>query len=380
MAGRHAAVAQHHPWHLHQRTLSRRGFLGVVAGSSAVVAFGQLGGRAAAAAPSPVLYFSSTELDALPRSGQGWDYVRKVGSTDYGAIDLSDMGSFKPSQLMGAAILYKLGEGGLGRTKIVSRLEEALGTEDATSSPKDFYRNISAFLQTAALVDHDLTSWARAILSRHYGTSSHPKWDQIQKCARVAGHNFGGYARVSLAAIGAYLRDASLVAEAAEYTAQWTGHKPAQFNPTSGFKQSLAVRAYAGGQGTINPITSDWRNGVNVEDGGRGLDSSGQPSGDGITYQEGCLEAQLSTALILYHNGYPDAFTWGDAALLRNAQSVNMNWAGAAGNRQHIPHLLNTIYRPARQLPTRAESKPGHSLGFGQWLASGAFLDGAGLA
>jgi hypothetical protein len=378
MAGRHAARAQARGTES-TGALSRRTFLGVVAGSSAVVAFGSLGGRAAAAS-SPVLYFSAAQLAALPSSGPGWDYVRKVGSTDYGPIDLSDMDSFKPSQLMGAAVLATLGAGGIGRAKIVSRLQEAIGTENATASPKDFYRNISAFLQTAALVDYDLTGWAGAILSRGYGTGKHPKWDQIQECARVAGHNFGGYARASLAAIGAYLGDAALLAEAAEYTAQWTGQRPAQFVPTSGFKDSLTVGAYPGGQGTINPPTADWRNGINVEDGGRGLDSSGRPSGPGITYQEGCLEAQLSTALVLFQNGYPDVFAWGEGALLRNAQSVNMNWAAAAGNRQHIPHLLNAIYQPARQLPTRAETKPGHSLGFGQWLASSDLLAGAGLA
>ena len=94
----------------------------------------------------------------------------------------------------------------------------------------------------------------------------------------------------------------------------------------------------------------------------------------GVSYTLESLQGLVLQVELLSRNGYPDAWQWSSAALLRTALLVNRSaaaggegWDGASVN-AHLPWILNARY--GLSIPTRPAGF-GRTFGFTDWLYGG---------
>jgi hypothetical protein len=92
--------------------------------------------------------------------------------------------------------------------------------------------------------------------------------------------------------------------------------------------------------------------------------------GHGLHYSVGAMDGALFTAVVLWHNGYPGVFSWGDNALQRNGRSLtDADWGTIVNSQQQVPFIVNHAYGSVA-LPTKATGAVGRALGLGEWLTA----------
>jgi hypothetical protein len=108
-----------------------------------------------------------------------------------------------------------------------------------------------------------------------------------------------------------------------------------------------------------------------VADVSRGGPLAWPPAEPGISYTLESLQGLVLQVELLSRNGYPDAWQWSNAALMRAAQLVNR--AAAAGSEDwdvasvtnHLPWILNARY--GLSIATRPAGF-GRTFGYTDWL------------
>lgn len=345
------------------------------------------------------LYISAAEVTSLPGSGTGYTYAKASAdstgwNTDLGFIDNNDV----PAAVNAGIMYRKLGTAGY-KTAVTNWVKAAVGSESGAAQPLNPWRHIGGLIAAADLVDmpastvcnngQTFLAWVQSLPDKV--VPGQTNWNTLRKCTTTSGNNWGAYARGSLLAVGLYLKlnsdsaGQALIDLCVSTHKRWCGDKTVP-NPFTASGSHIAGwdgdGGYPGSQGVINSSTATTTlRGANVEDASRG---GGPPTivGAGASYTLEAWDGALMTAILLYHNGYTDVFTWGNSAMRRNIERsvVDYNINGVNHIYNHTAWFVNKAY--GTSLATVAESgTPSDTSrinGSGSWLGATAssFLTG----
>lgn len=338
------------------------------------------------------MFLSATERGALVKSGAAWNRVVATSTADAGTPDLANINSIVQTKVLVQALRWAADGGGVGRDAIINKVKAVVGTETKTDQPLNPYRQIATWIVIADLVDMPGTTvcangqtfdaWVASLPDKVLPGQSN--WNTVRKCARFSGNNWGFYAKPALLAIGLWLNNASIIAEARSYFRRAIGitSEPNTFTPSGAFSGGWdgPSTTYPSTQGVLNPVSSNKDlNGANSEDASRG--SSAPPlTGSGLSYTMEAVDGILMTATLLHHAGDTDVWQWADSAIKRNAVSIdatNANWNGSNHIYWFAPHLINHVY--GTSLPVKTlDSYGSRAMPYcTDWLAQSSYLRSA---
>jgi len=414
---------------------SATGGSGGSGGSGATTATGGAGGTGASGTggsggttSGAYLVMPQAELEALPVSGDAWDYL-KARADEAVAITLdagseaspwlpnyNDSGAAQrvPARYLAAALVVASafdGDKAPYRAAVAAALRHVMGSEEEASTDGTAAgdrllataRQLPAWVLSADLIalDGSLTGtrttpgsdsgtdwtattfddWLSSVRTKTIGT--HGRWTNITLTHENSAANWGAHCAASRVAASLYLGDDSDVDRAATvlrgamgdsnaYPAYPDGQNPQDgegFQTTSSFDSSWACN-YSATVGGWRPINSGdcgaAMDGIVVEDMSRSAGAYPNYDDTGIGYAFETMAGLHLAALLLDRQGVA-AFSWSDDALKRA-----MLWLDGEGQvpgsgsvRQHVPWITNHFY--GTNLPT-GEARMGRGFGFTDWL------------
>jgi hypothetical protein len=259
----------------------------------------------------------------------------------------------------------------------------AIGTErvGANNSILALGRQLGAYVLAADLISLDgaddarFRDWLAAMRTAQLG--GHGRWVTLIGTHEDSMNNWGAFAGAARIAASLYLGDSADVARAARVArgflgdaASWSAWQPLTAEGAT-WACDPATRIPINAPCVLNGIDVG---GAIVADISRGGPLAWPPAEPGVSYTLESLQGLVLQVELLSRNGYPDAWQWSSAALLRTALLVNRSaaaggegWDGASVN-AHLPWILNARY--GLSIPTRPAGF-GRTFGFTDWLYGG---------
>jgi hypothetical protein len=334
-------------------------------------------------AGSSYILMPRSELLALPTSGPGWDLLKSVADAPLPAPNLCDInGKANLATFASALVFARTGVAAYG-AKARAGVMAALPTQvvGCSGGVLSLGRQLTAYVLAANLAglsgtdDATFRTWLTTIRSKNIG--GHSVWYTLIGTQQNASNNWGAYAGASRIAADLYLGDLADLALAAKITRGFLGDRAAY----AGFKQNLDADdlswTCSGSGATYTPVNPACvKQQINLDGGipndiSRGGGLRWPPAEPGISYQVDSIQGMGLQVELLYRNGYPDAWSWSNAALKRAADIVTRSgtsggatWNMTTSGRQ-MPWLLNRRY--GTKIPT-APAGIGRGIGFTEWL------------
>jgi hypothetical protein len=325
------------------------------------------------------IFATEAEIQSLPVTGTAWDRVKAISTTDPGVGQLGAISSTHGPSLIVMALRWRRDGGGLGRQVVIDHALQALATyDDPIDQPLNPYRQIGAYVRALDLVDASMATpvpgtglTLGALYDRLVtydfltatGVSGNARWANALETTRDSGSNWGSMARDMVAAIG-LIRGNQVWIDLArkshkrmlgDLTVHNQGTSGTSTNPRFTTQTSISAAWFPAGYsypdttGAINPAVADLDlAGANAVEASRG--SAAPPlSASGLGYTMESWEGMVATSLLFLHAGYPDALTWGNNAIARNAANFNRygGWTDNASTqaaRRFLAHLCNYLF------------------------------------
>jgi len=402
---------------------------GATTATGGTIGTGGTGGVGAGGSTSGAyLVMARAELEALPTSGDGWDYLK--ARADEGVAITLDAGSEAspwlpnyndsgaaarvPGRFLAAAFVVASsfeGDKAPYRAAVEAALRHVMGSEEEASTDGTAAgdrllataRQLPAWVLSADLIELDgsmtgtrtspgaetgadwtaitFDDWLDGVRTKTIGT--HGRWTNLSQTHESSAANWGAHCAASRVAASLYLGDDADVdrattvlqgafGDSSAYPAYPAGQTPLAgegFQPTSSFDSTWACN-YSATVGGWLPINSDAcgaaMDGIVVEDISRSAGAYPSYDDTGIRYSFETMAGLHLAALLLERQGVA-AFAWSNDALKRA-----MLWLDGEGQvpgsgsvRQHVPWITNHFY--GTNLPT-SDARMGRGFGFTDWL------------
>ena len=340
-------------------------------------AFGACFGSSVAGADG--FFVSRSQLGRLPTAGRAWQSLLDEAERAYLAPDLGDQDGAANTRTWAKALVGVR----LGREDLIDEVLRSL-REISDRAPDPDWRTLAvgrellAYVLSADLIelsrrDPVLDQAFRARLESLRETS-------FQGRTLVTTHedrpnNWGTHAGATRIAIALYLGDRADLAAAAAVHRGWLGERGAY----SGFRygelswQEDEARPVGVNRAGAQRAGIDL-DGSQPEEMRRGGPLADPPAPTGYAWE--ALQGATVATELLARNGYPDAWRWGESALLRAVDylaRLDVAYGGwwATGDDRWNVWLVN--HGTGRAYPTEAGVRPGKNLGFTDWThASGS--------
>lgn len=316
--------------------------------------------------PSGQLLVSRTTLASLPTSGTPWTNLKRYADAT-STPNLADQESANDVQTFAAALVYARTGDTAYRSKVITNLRAAMGTE-AGGRTLALARNLPGYVLAADLIslssadsslDATFRSWLRSAITRTLSDGRN-----VIRMQGEQGNNWGAHATSALAATYAYLGDRAGLDHVALVLRGFLGDADAWY----GWRYHQALSWAVGAKPTpINPAGAT-KDGHSVD----GVIQQDQVRGCGFTwpackenYAWESLQGLVLGAELMSRQGY-DAWNWSNRAIYRS-----VNWLvrdasyPAEGDDTWIPWLVNRRY--GSSFPTTT-TRPGKNFGFTDWL------------
>jgi len=319
------------------------------------------------------LWIDRDRLMGLPARGPAWDRLLAEASAAYLRPDLSDQDDLADTRTLAKALVgTRLARAGLINDVRSALREVTYGGSDRDASTLSLGRALTAYVISADLID-------LAAIDRSLDADFRRKLDLLrrttyQERSLVSTHedrpnNWGTHAGAARVAIALYLGDAADLTAAAAVHRGWLGERSSYARFQFG---SLAWQADEARPVGINRRGAT-RAGVDLdgalpEEMRRGGPLARQPNHTGYPWE--ALQGATVTTELLARNGYPDAWSWGDSALvrsfafLRRLDSAYGGWWASGDDRWNV-WLVNS--GSGSTYPTEAGVGAGKNMGFTDW-------------
>lgn len=330
----------------------------------------QIGGEDA---HGPGLWIARERLMTLPTEGAAWDRLLDEADAPELVPDLADQDDRADTRALAKALVgVRLGRS--DRIEEVRRAIEALvqGDSELAARTLSLGRALPAYVIAADLIG--LPSLDPALDAAFRAKLASLRQLELEGRTLVSTHaerpnNWGTHAGAARVAIALYLGDEADLAAAAEVHRAWVG---ASSSPTGFRFGDLGWQADPLAPVGVNPRGAR-RAGLDV-DGAlpdemrRGGPLAEPPGWTGYAWE--ALQGATVTAELLARNGHPDAWSWGDDALLRAVDylaRLDDRFGGwrASGDDRWIPWLVN--HATGSVYPAEAGVQAGKNLGFTDW-------------
>ncbi|MEO5939925.1 MAG: hypothetical protein ABIQ76_03465, partial [Candidatus Limnocylindrales bacterium] len=343
--------------------------------------------RTANAASSYIL-MPRSELLALPMSGAAWTGLKAVADQALPTPDVCNQDAKHHLATFASALVYaRTGVDSYG-TKARAGVMAAIRTQrdGCGNAVLALGRQLTAYVLAANLAglsgtdDATFQTWLSTIRAKVIG--GHPTWNSLIVTHGNSPNNWGAYAGASRIAADLYLGDTVDLAVASRITRGFLGDRTAYAGFTDNLTSAAIAWSCSGSSATYTPENPGCtKSGINLDGGvvadiSRGGSLSWPPSDPAIPYQLEAIQGVGLQVELLYRNGYPAAWGWGNdglkraaALVTRSAAAGGTGWNATTASRQ-MPWLLNRRY--GTSIPTRT-SGTGRAIGFTDWLyGSGA--------
>lgn len=320
------------------------------------------------------LWIDHDRLMSLPTHGPAWERVFQEATKPYVAPDLSDQNDGANTRTLAKALVGVR----LGRSDLVD--DVVRGLRSVTDDPSDAgarslapSRLLAAYVIAAdviglAQLDPTLDARFRERLRTIRVTDYLGR--TIVSTHEMRPNNWGTHAGAARIAIAIYLGDDADLAAAAAVHRAWVG-EPGDVNPAFRFG-ALDWQADPSRPIGINPRGASAGgidlDGAQPEEMRRGGPLASPPGPTGYPWE--ALQGATVAAELLARHGYPDAWVWGDDALVRavdylfRLDRAHGGW-WATGDDRWIVWLVNRA--TGRAYPTEVGVSPGKNMGFTDW-------------
>lgn len=320
------------------------------------------------------LWIDRDRLMSLPTRGPAWERVLDEALQPYVAPDLADQNDSVNTRTFAKALVGVR----LGRSDLIDDVVRAL--RSVTDDPSDIgasalapSRSLAAYVIAADVVglaqvdptlDARFRERLRAIRETDYLGRT------IVSTHEMRPNNWGTHAGAARIASAIYLGDDADLAAAAAVHRAWVG-EPGQVNPDFRFG-ALDWQADPSHPVGVDPrgasVAGIDLDGALPEEMRRGGPLSSPPGRTGYAWE--ALQGATVAAELLARHGYPDAWHWGDDALVRavdylfRLDGAHGGW-WASGDDRWIVWLVNRAND--RAYPTEVGVSPGKNMGFTDW-------------
>lgn len=318
-------------------------------------------------------FVSRSQIARLPTAGRAWQALLYEAEASHLAPDLGNQDGRANTRTWAKALVGVR----LGREDLIDEVRGSL-REISDRAPHPGWttlavgRELLAYVLAADLIelsrrDPDLDQAFRARLRSLRDAN-------FQGRTLVTTHedrpnNWGTHAGATRVAIALYLDDEADLEAAAAVHRGWLGEREAY----SGFRfGSLSWQENEGRPVGVNRSGARLRgidlDGSLPEEMRRGGPLSDPPARTGYAWE--ALQGATVTTELLARNGYPDAWRWGDAALLRavdyleRLDAAHGGWWASGDDRWNV-WLVN--HGTGRAFPIETGVGPGKNLGFTDW-------------
>lgn len=296
------------------------------------------------------VWINQDELLALPMSGSAWDTVKSTSNCSTGA-NISDQNSNHDISTMGCALYAARTGDATARTKAITAIESAIGTE-AGARWLAVGRNLGGYIIAADVLgikSGPIYDWLSSFMTKKLAHDNNGTPITLKESAWASGSNASAQEGFVHAALASYLQNKSELDWNWAAFRRYTGDRTSPWKITSnddswqiipsdpvGIQNSGAVK---------NSILID---GAISNDMSRGGSLAWPPAY--TSYPWVGLEGAVPAALVLSRQGYP-AWTVSNSALRRAATflynvkiaSNDVNWYDTT-RAPEIKHVLNKIY------------------------------------
>ena len=319
------------------------------------------------------LWISRDHLMSLPTSGPAWERLFAEASAPYQRLDLSDQDDLADTRTLAKALVGTR----LARAGLIDDVRSALrevthGGSDRNASTLSLGRALTAYVLSAdiidlAAIDPSLDADFRRKLEALRRTSYQGR--SLISTHEDRPNNWGTHAGAARVAIALYLGDEADLAAAAAVHRGWLGERSSY----AGFQfGALSWQADESRPIGINRRGAT-RSGINIdgalpEEMRRGGTLAARPAPTGYPWE--ALQGATVTTELLARNGYPNAWSWGDSALvraidfLRRLDAAYGGWWANGDDRWNV-WLVN--YGSGSTYPTEGGVGAGKNMGFTDW-------------
>ena len=319
------------------------------------------------------LFVSRSRLVRLPTAGPAWRALLEEAEAEPLAPDLGDQDGRANTRTWAKALVGVR----LAREDLIEEVRESLReisdrAPDPSWSALAVGRELLAYVLAADLID---LSDRDSELDRALRARLRSLLDaRFQGRTLVSTHedrpnNWGTHAGATRIAIALYLGDEAELAAAAAVHRGWLGEREAYSDFRFGALSWQADEARPLG---INRVGAR-RNGIDLdgalpEEMRRGGPLADPPARTGYAWE--ALQGATVATELLTRNGYPDAWRWGDSALLRafdylaRLDAAHGDWWARGDDRWNV-WLVN--HGAGRTYATETDVGPGKNLGFTDW-------------
>lgn len=331
---------------------------------------GCLGSRVAAL---DGLWISHERLMALPTQGPAWQNVLAEATSSYLEPDLSDQNDPANTRTLAKALVGVR----LSRPALIDQVRRALravtyGRSETGARSLAVGRELVAYVLAADIID--LATRDPALDEDFRAKLAYLREVDLGGRTLVSTHedrpnNWGTHAGATRIAIALYLGDDEDLAAAAEIHRAWLGERSTH----SAFRfGDLAWQEDEARPVGINSRGAE-RAGIDLdgaqpEEMRRGGPLGDPPARTGYAWE--ALQGATVVAELLANNGYPDAWSWGDDALLRAVDYLyrlhvdHGGWWATGDDRWNV-WLVN--HGTGSAYPAVAGVRPGKNVGFTDW-------------
>lgn len=275
--------------------------------------------------PTGHLWISPQRLASLPTSGAAWTRLTAKAKGNWGSPSFSSYTEDWAHGLMAGALVAARIDAIDLRSKVITNITTAMSKPYGRDSFKEVTRILPEIVMSASLVGYrspGFTDWLRELLAYTFGGSDP---GTIATNQRTGPGNSGAMAGASLAAIGVYLADPALIAQAVDGLRMFLGQHPGDFE----IREQSRCQWYAAYPDRtkyvpINPTPST-RSGMDVSgllpvEMDRG--ESNPPDPVYKNYPRVTLNGRVVQAGILREAGAYDAFADPDKGLVRASEAL----------------------------------------------------------
>jgi len=319
------------------------------------------------------IWISTSEVMALPTSGDAWENVLADAELDEGSPTLCDEDSPNSVLVIAKALVYVRTGTESYRTEVRQSVMGAIGTEDGSNCRSlGLGRKLAGYVIAADLVglteseEATFRTWLAGVRTEVLDGDNRSLVD----CHEIRPNNWGTMCGASRAAASTYLGDATDVARTAQVFKGWLGDRSSY----AGFEygSDLSWHLDPANPRGVNPLGAMKQgtviDGVLPDDMRRGGSfKTGCPGYTG--YPWGALQGVVTQAEILYRQGY-DAWNWENQAERRAVQylyNLDQTCGGwwATGDDEWTPWIVNHVY--GTSFPAVSPAEHGKIMGYTDW-------------
>lgn len=330
--------------------------------------------RGVADAGSSGLWIDPDRLSSLPTAGAAWERLWSEATRPTAPPDLADPEDRADTQVLAQALAGRR----VGDAALLASVRETL--ERFVSEPSErgahalaVARNLVGYVLAADVIDLPrvapvLDAAFRARLAELRDTDLRGR--TLRSTHDERPNNWGTHAGASRVAIALYLGDEEDLAAAVEVHRAWLGDPRAAH---TGFRfGDRSWQADAARPVGVNPrgarVSGIDVDGALPEEMRRGGPLADPPARTGYAWE--ALQGATVTTALLARNGHPDAWRWGDDALVRAVAYLYRldarygDWAASGDDRWNV-WLVNR--GTGSDFPTRSGVSVGKNMGFTDW-------------